>query len=121
MSGHIDEMAAVAAFAALAQPTRMAAFRHLVRCYPDTVAAGDLARACATPHNTMSAHLGVLARAGLIGVRREGRSMQYAADVDGLRAVVRFLMSDCCGGRTDICAPLIAELSLCSPEEKVCG
>lgn len=107
----MDEPTAVKGLAALAQTTRLRAFRFLVRRHPLPAAAGDIARALGTPHNTMSAHLSVLARAGLIGVARQGRSMLYRADLDGFRALVAFLTRDCCCGRRDICAPILDFLS----------
>jgi protein-tyrosine-phosphatase len=74
-------------------------------------AAGDLARAFGTPHNTMSTHLAVLSRARLVTARRESRSMLYSADLDGFRALVAFLTRDCCCGRPEICAPILDTLS----------
>ena len=61
---------------------------------------------CEVPHNTMSTHLAVLTRAGLLSVTRESRSMLYRADLAGFRALVSFLTRDCCQGRPEICAPL---------------
>jgi hypothetical protein len=55
----------------------------------------------------MSAHLGILAHAGLLTSRREGRSIIYAADFDGMRSLLAFLLEDCCQGRPDVCRPLI--------------
>jgi ArsR family transcriptional regulator, arsenate/arsenite/antimonite-responsive transcriptional repressor len=65
------------------------------------------------PHNTMSTHLAVLTRASLVGVGREGRMMHYGADLEGFRALIGFLMHDCCNGRAEICARLVAELNCC--------
>jgi DNA-binding transcriptional ArsR family regulator len=108
-----------AAFAALAQPTRLEAFRRLIAAHPQGLPAGEIARACDVPHNTMSTHLAVLLRAGLIAVAREGRSMNYRADLDGFRALIDFMMRDCCGGRPDVCAPLVRELAAaCEPTRK---
>jgi ArsR family transcriptional regulator len=107
----MDEHAAIERLTALAQPTRLRVFRHLVRAHPQPVAAGDLARVLGTPHNTMSTHLAVLTRAGLASVERQGRSMLYSADLDGFRAVVAFLTRDCCCGRPEICAPILESLS----------
>jgi DNA-binding transcriptional ArsR family regulator len=107
----MDERAAIDRLAALAQPTRLRVFRHLVQAHPEPVAAGDLARAMDTPHNTMSTHLAVLTRAGLVTVRRESRLMLYSADLDGFRALVAFLTRDCCCGRPEICAPILHALS----------
>jgi DNA-binding transcriptional ArsR family regulator len=123
MSRHMDESFAIEALAALAQATRLAAFRRLLKVCPDEVAAGEIARACGVPHNTMSTHLAALTRAGLVAVRREGRVMHYRADVAGFRALIGFLMRDCCNGRAEICAPLVAELSCCVSEikEKIHG
>ena len=105
----------MAAFAALSQPTRLNAFRRLMKLYPDHAPAGEIARFCKVPHNTMSTHLATLARAGLLSVDRRGRSMNYRADLDGFRALVTFMMRDCCHGRADVCAPVIAQLACCPP------
>src|SRR5262245_3743109 len=111
MSRRVDATLTIQSFAALAQSTRLQVFRQLIRVHPDEIAAGELARGCKVPHNTMSAHLSVLSRAGLLKVRREGRMMYYGADLDGFRDLIGFLMRDCCNGRADICAPLVAELA----------
>ena len=99
----MDETFAIDGLGSLAQPTRLAAFRKLLAAHPGTVPAGDLARHCDVPHNTMSTHLGVLSRAGLVEVERDGRSMNYRADVKAFRGLVKFLTSDCCNGRPDLC------------------
>lgn len=104
---------AVDALSALAQTTRLAAFRLLVRHEPGGLPAGDIAEALETPPNTMSAHLAILARAGLVSSERRGRSIIYRADLDGFRALSLFLLKDCCAGSPDVCAPLIAELAPC--------
>ena len=109
----MDEIETIAAFAALAQTTRLDAFRLLVAREPDGVPAGELARLMAVPQNTMSAHLAILARAGLVSGERHGRSIIYRADLARLRAVTLFLLKDCCGGRPEICAPLVADLAPC--------
>jgi ArsR family transcriptional regulator, arsenate/arsenite/antimonite-responsive transcriptional repressor len=109
----------VLALAALAQPTRLEAFRLLVRHEPKGLAAGDIARALAVPQNTMSAHLAVLSRAGLISAERFSRSIVYRAEFSHLREVMLFMLRDCCEGRPEICAPLIEELTpCCSPSGK---
>jgi ArsR family transcriptional regulator, arsenate/arsenite/antimonite-responsive transcriptional repressor len=109
----MDEIETIAAFAALAQTTRLDTFRLLVAREPDGVAAGELARLMVVPQNTMSAHLSILARAGLASGERHGRSIVYRANLARLRELVSFLLKDCCGGRPDVCAPLIAEISPC--------
>jgi ArsR family transcriptional regulator len=110
---------AIAALAALAQSTRLDTFRLLVAREPEGVPAGELARLIETPQNTMSAHLAILARAGLIIGERHSRSIIYRADLDRFREVALFLLKDCCGGRADLCAPLIADLTPCCPPTEV--
>ena len=109
----MDNIEVIAALAALAQSTRLDAFRLLVKREPDGVPAGELARLIEVPQNTMSAHLAVLARAGLIRGERHSRSIIYRADLDRFRKMTLFLVKDCCGGRPELCAPLIADLSPC--------
>ena len=104
---------AIFALAALGQPTRLETFRLLVKHEPKGLPAGELARALAVPQNTMSAHLSVLTRAGLVRGERHSRSIIYRAEVERLRELVGFLIQDCCGGRPEICAPLIEEMSAC--------
>ena len=104
---------AILALAALAQPTRLEAFRLLVRSEPEWLAAGAVADRLAVPANTMSAHLGVLSRAGLIRAQRRSRSIVYRADLDRLGDLVLFLLKDCCQGRAELCQPLLAELAPC--------
>jgi ArsR family transcriptional regulator, arsenate/arsenite/antimonite-responsive transcriptional repressor len=95
----------------------METFRLLVSREPDGVPAGELARLMAVPQNTMSAHLAILARAGLVIGQRQSRSIMYRADLSRFREVTLFLLKDCCGGRPDICAPLVADLTPCCPAE----
>jgi arsenate reductase len=97
---------AIDGLGSLAQPTRLAAFRQLLAAHPESLPAGEIARLCAVPHNTMSTHLGILSRAGLIAVERQGRVMNYRADLRAFRGLLRFLTRDCCNGRPDICGDL---------------
>ena len=94
---------ALAALAALGQPTRLAIFRLLMRREPRGLAAGAIAEAIGCPSNTLSSHLSILARSGLVRGTRDGRSINYRADVDGMRALVAFLITDCCDGHPEIC------------------
>lgn len=105
---------AIGAFAALAQESRLAVFRLLVRAGDDGMPAGDIARALDIPANTLSTHLAVLVRAGLAMATREGRVIRYAVDFAGVRAVVAFLLEDCCQGSPQACGPLLdAALPAC--------
>jgi len=118
----MDNIEAIAAFAALAQTTRLDTFRLLVAREPEGVPAGELARLIAVPQNTMSAHLSILARAGLVRGERHSRSIIYRADLARFREIAMFLLKDCCGGRPEICAPLVADLApCCSPKVRVHG
>ncbi len=109
---------AILALAALAQSTRLDVFRLLVKHEPEGLAAGDVARALAVPQNTMSSHLAVLSRAGLVSAQRFSRSIVYRADLAALQAVMLFMLRDCCDGRPEICAPLIEDLTPCCPPSK---
>lgn len=102
----MESEAAVARLSALAQATRLAAFRLLVRSGHEGLPAGEIARALDIPANTASAHLAILAHAGLIGARREGRSIIYTAGFAAMTDLVLFLTEDCCQGQPEICAPL---------------
>jgi ArsR family transcriptional regulator, arsenate/arsenite/antimonite-responsive transcriptional repressor len=104
---------AILALAALAQPTRLDVFRLLVKHAPEGLAAGDIARTLAVPQNTMSSHLAILSRAGLVSAQRSSRSIVYRAGLAQLQAVVLFMLRDCCGGRPEICAPLVKDLTPC--------
>ena len=110
---------AVLALAALSQPTRLEAFRTLVRHEPDGLAAGDLARLLEVPQNTLSAHLSILTRARLVTSERRSRSIVYRANLGEFRDVAVFLLRDCCGGRPEVCEPVVESLqSCCSPKRK---
>jgi DNA-binding transcriptional ArsR family regulator len=106
----MDTSKATKALGALSQETRLDAFRLLVGRGSDGMAAGDIARTLNVPHNTLSAHLAVLANAGLVVSRREGRSIIYGIDLEGVPALLSFLMEDCCQGRPEVCGPLIASV-----------
>jgi len=95
---------ALAALSALAQETRLAAFRRLVRAGLAGENAGTLADALGVPPPTLSFHLKELEHAGLVEARREGRNIIYVAHYAGMRGLLDFLMKDCCAGRPEICA-----------------
>ena len=101
--GAMDAPHALAALAALGQTTRLSIFRVLVRSEPTGLSAGALANAVGCPHNTLSTHVAILARAGLVSGIREGRTITYRADAVGTRALISFLVTDCCDGRPELC------------------
>jgi len=104
---------AIASFAALSQDTRLKAFRLLVSHEPDGLPAGEIARQLSVPHNTMSAHLAVLSRAGWVLSQRQSRQIIYRASLSHMEAVVQFLLQDCCAGHPELCSSLIDRLSGC--------
>ena len=106
----MDISSATEAFSALSQTTRLTAFRRLIAAYPEGLAAGKIARLCRVPHNTMSSHLAALLSARLVTAQKQGRMVTYRADLAGFRRLVVFLTRECCGGRADICAPLLADI-----------
>jgi ArsR family transcriptional regulator len=113
---------AIDALSALAQNTRLETFRLLVSQEPDGLPAGEIARRLGVPQNTMSAHLTILTRAGLVSVERHSRSMIYRAQLPSVRELVMFLLKDCCNGQPELCAPLIEEISKsCSTSGACCG
>jgi ArsR family transcriptional regulator len=91
---------------ALAQESRLAVFRLLIKAGPEGVPAGEIARALGITPNTLSTQLNILANAALVTSHRAGRSIIYAANFEGMSALLLYLMDDCCQGRPEVCAPL---------------
>ncbi|MFZ3350934.1 MAG: helix-turn-helix transcriptional regulator [Xanthobacteraceae bacterium] len=102
---------AVAALAALAQDNRLDVFRLLVQAGPDGMPAGQVAQALGLAPNTLTFHFDRLRDAGLVTVRRDGRSMIYAARFETMNAVVGFLTENCCQGAPETCGPA----NVCKP------
>jgi ArsR family transcriptional regulator, arsenate/arsenite/antimonite-responsive transcriptional repressor len=94
---------AIWVLAALAQPTRLAIFRLLLKHEPVGITAGVIADTIGAPHNTISTHLAILVRAGLLRGAREGRTIIYRADIEGMRSLIGFLVNDCCDGHPELC------------------
>lgn len=95
---------AVAGLAALAQDNRLDVFRLLVQAGPDGLSAGQVATALGLAPNTLTFHFDRLRHAGLVTVRRAGRSMIYAARFDTMRALLAYLSENCCQGMAE-CGP----------------
>lgn len=94
---------AIATLAALAQETRLAIFRALIRAHSLTdgeggLPAGEIAEALGIAPATLSFHLKELSRGGLVSSRREGRSIIYKAELNAMRRLTEFLLEDCCQG-----------------------
>lgn len=99
----MEQPDALAAFAALSQTTRLDVFRLLVAHEPDGLPSGEIARRLDVPANTLSTHLGVLARAGLAMTERQGRTIIYRARMDNIQGLVGFMVNACCQGRYEAC------------------
>jgi DNA-binding transcriptional ArsR family regulator len=117
----MESKSAVASLSALAHDGRLAAFRLLIQAGPEGLAAGEIARRLEILPNTLSTSLNLLSQAGLIRSRRDGRSIIYTADYDAMRELLAFLMEDCCGGKPEICAPLVALASQGCSAESSCA
>src|SRR6266700_388608 len=101
----MEKTDAVAALAALAQDNRLDVFRLLVEAGPDGLPAGEVADALGLAPNTLTFHFDRLRVAGLVTVRRQGRSMIYAARFETMHALLDDLTENCCGGAPETCAP----------------
>jgi len=104
----METIEAVAALAALAQDNRLDVFRLLVKAGPDGMPAGEIAETLGLAPNTLTFHFDRLRVAGLVTVRRDGRSMIYAAHYDTMNALLGYLTENCCRGRADRCAPAVS-------------
>ncbi len=107
----MDNSTALERLAGLAHETRLDVFRLLVRTGPGGLPAGEIGERLGVRQNTMSSHLSILARAGLVAKTRDGRIIRYSADYAGMRDLLTFLMEDCCQGDAAICPPVAGALS----------
>ncbi|WP_439373091.1 ArsR/SmtB family transcription factor [Bradyrhizobium sp. DASA03120] len=108
----MEKKDAVTALSALAQDNRLDVFRFLVQAGPEGMPAGAVAEALGLAPNTLTFHFDRLRMADLVTVRRQGRSMIYAAQFDTMNALLGFLTKNCCGGAS--CAPAAS----CEPTRK---
>jgi ArsR family transcriptional regulator len=100
----MKEKQALSCLAALAHETRLTVFRLLVQQGAAGMPAGEIAKRLAVPPPTLSFHLKELERAGLIQATRQHRQIRYATDYAGTRALLDFIMRDCCQGHPDLCS-----------------
>lgn len=107
----MDLLNALESLSALSHETRLWVFRLLVQAGPGGMSAGDIADRLSARQNTMSSHLRQLHQAGLIGSRRDGRKVIYNANYDTARALILFLMDDCCAGNQAVCKPVAESLA----------
>lgn len=107
----MDKNNALDAFNALSQATRLDVFRLLIKAGEVGMTAGEIGETLDVRQNTMSTNLSILARSGLIRSEREGRSIRYFSDMEGVRGLLAFLIEDCCGGHPELCQPIINEVA----------
>jgi ArsR family transcriptional regulator, arsenate/arsenite/antimonite-responsive transcriptional repressor len=110
MSEISTQIWAVDALGALAHETRLAVFRMLVTAGPAGMIAGAIAERQGVPPSTMSHHLGMLERAGLVTSERESRLIHYRTDYSGMQRLLAFLVQDCCQGAREMCGDLLGTL-----------
>jgi ArsR family transcriptional regulator, arsenate/arsenite/antimonite-responsive transcriptional repressor len=101
----METLDAVEALAALSQESRLQVYRLFVEAGPEGLPAGQIATALDLPPNTLTFHFDRLRHAALVTVRREGRSMIYAARFDTMNDLLGYLSKNCCGGDAQKCAP----------------
>jgi ArsR family transcriptional regulator, arsenate/arsenite/antimonite-responsive transcriptional repressor len=115
----MEKSDAVTALAALAQDSRLAVFRLLVQAGPEGLPAGQVAAALDLAPNTLTFHFDRLKSAGLVTVRRDGRSMIYAARFETMNALLCYLTENCCNGAPESCAPALCRPARTSKRKKV--
>ena len=109
----MDINEALAAFSALSNKPRLDAFRLLIKAGDDGMSSGQIGEHLGAKQNSTSTNLSILEASGLISSTRQGRSVIYSANMDGIRGLLGFLMEDCCGGHPDICQPVLNEIACC--------
>jgi ArsR family transcriptional regulator, arsenate/arsenite/antimonite-responsive transcriptional repressor len=114
----MDKLEAVTALAALAQETRLDIFRLLVQAGPDGATPSQIAERLTLPGATLSFHLNQLRHAGLITVRRESRSLIYAADYAAMNTLLAYLTENCCRGDAAACGPGACDTEAMIPANK---
>lgn len=101
----MEKTTAVAALAALAQENRLDVFRLLIEAGKDGLPAGRIADRLGLAPNTLSFHFDRLRTAGIVTVRREGRSMIYSARFEVMNELLGYLTDTCCAGDPAKCFP----------------
>ncbi len=101
---------AIDAFAALAQESRMTIFRLLVRVGPEGLQVGEISRRLDIVTSTLSGHLSILKRAGLLSATRHQREIRYAANLTAVNDLIGFLLADCCEGQSENCSEILSLL-----------
>lgn len=104
---------ALDAFSALSHDIRLTVFRLLIKEGEQGLSAGIIAQQLKVQPSTLTAHLHILRRAGLIQSTRQQQKILYSADIQGTRKLIRFLTKECCQGHPEICAELFESAKVC--------
>lgn len=108
----MDQADAIEALAALAQPTRISVFRLLVQTGPGGLPALEISRRLDVVPSTLSGHLSILKRSGILNATRHQREIHYEADLTTVNELVGYLISDCCDGKIENCADILSLLDV---------
>ncbi len=99
----METINAVTALSALAQESRLEIFRMLVEAGSEGIAAGQIGEKLNLPASTLSFHLNQLKNSGLIGCRRESRTLFYSANYACMNELMAYLTENCCQGNPEDC------------------
>jgi len=106
----MDQIRAIEAFSALAQESRMAIYRMLVKEEPNSLRVGDISQRLGIVPSTLSGHLSVLKRAGLLESTRHKREIHYSANIAAMNELISFMLQDCCNGQVENCTKILTLL-----------
>jgi DNA-binding transcriptional ArsR family regulator len=109
----MDTSQAVDAFSALSHETRLTVFKLLLKEGEQGLSAGVIARQLDVQPSTLTSHLHILKRSGLLQSTRQQQKIVYSADIQGTRELLRFLTQECCQGQPEICADLFGSVKVC--------
>lgn len=108
----MQQEAAIDVLSALSQATRLSVFRLLVQIGPAGLPALEIARRLEIVPSTLSGHLAILKRSGILTATRHQREIHYTASLVTVNELIGFLLSDCCGGQVSNCADILSLLNL---------
>lgn len=114
----MEKSNAIGALAALAQESRLDIFRLLVQAGSAGMTPGRIRQSLGLPAATLSFHLNQLRQSGLIGFRREGRSLIYAADYIAMNSLMAYLTDNCCQGDPAACGAVVPTLAAGTPRAR---
>ena len=109
----MDTSQAVDAFSALSHETRLTVFKLLLKEGEQGLSAGVIARQLEVQPSTLTSHLHILKRSGLLQSTRQQQKIVYSADIQGTRSLLRFLTQECCQGHPEICSDLFGSAEVC--------